>query len=516
MPTAPRALVLGTAALLAGGAMPTSLPRAAQGAPRRSAAEDPPAIARAEYAARRAALAARLDDSAVAVVALGAGEPPNDYEPFAQAPSFRWLTGFVEPDAALVMVRRGAAVRATLFVQPSDPAREVWTGVRAGLAGARAATGLDTRPARELRPVLDSLAGAGLPLAIVGELEVRGVPTREGVLVAGLRAAHPGLRATSVAAAVLPLRARKSTAEMARIRRAADVTVRALGEAMRLVAPGVREYEVQALLEYTFRRLGGDGPSFVSIVGSGPNGTVLHHAAGARVMRAGEVVVMDVGASWDGYAADVTRTLPVSGRFTPAQRALYQVVRDAQAAAERAAVPGARWAAVSDSAAGTLARGLARLGLVESPAATYDCAEPRSPGGAPPQCPQLGLFYYHGLGHGIGLEVHDPAQFYAGDGTIRPGDAFTIEPGLYVRARVLDLLPRTPRNLALAARLADAVRRLADVGVRIEDDYVATERGVEWISRAPREVGEVEAAMAGARRGVAAPDTAARGGRRPR
>jgi Xaa-Pro aminopeptidase len=448
----------------------------------------------------------RLGDSAFVLVALGAPEPANDYDGFAQAPSFRWLTGFTEPDAALVIVRATTgALAATLFVPPSEPAREVWTGARAGLAGARAATGLATRPARELAGVLDSLAATGLPLRIVGDLGARAVPSREGALVARLRERHPTLRATEATGEVLALRARKSAAELARLRRAAEVTVRAHREAMRLVAPGLNEFEVQALVEYTFRRHGADGRSFASIVGSGPNSAALHYPAADRPMRAGEVLVLDIGALYAGYAADVTRTLPVSGRFTPEQRAIYQLVRDAQAAAERAAVPGARWGAVSDSASAVLARGLTALGLTDSVGATYDCG-PSGP--TPRQCPQLGLYYYHGLGHGIGLEVHDPAQFYAGDGTIRPGDAFTIEPGVYVRAGVLALLPETPRNAALAARLRDAVRRHADIGVRIEDDYVVSERGVEWISRAPREAAEVEAAMAEPWRGVAARDSA--------
>ena len=213
-------------------------------------------------------------------------------------------------------------------------------------------------------------------------------------------------------------------------------------------------------------------------------------------MLAGAIVVMDIDASYDGYAADVTRTVPVSGRFTPAQREVYQLVRDAQAAAERAAVVGAAWAAPADSARRTIARGLARLGLIEGEEATYDCG----PGGAR-QCPQWSLYYMHGLGHGIGLEVHDPEQAQGASlpgaaSVIAAGSAFTLEPGVYVRARLLeDVVADTPRNRQLAARVRAAVARYADVGVRIEDDYVATARGVEWLSRAPREIDEVEAAM---------------------
>jgi Xaa-Pro aminopeptidase len=467
-----------------------------------------PPIPHDEYAERRRALAALLPDSVGVIVVFGAGEPEEDYLRFEQAPDFRYLTGFVEPEAALVLVRRGPGAEAwdgTLFVQPNDPAREVWTGRRAGVAGARAATGLSARRAAELRPTLDSLAraaaAAGHGVAVVGRLG--GAPTAlpaDAQLVAALQREHPTLRVVPANGAMRRLRAQKRPAELARVRRAAEVTVEAQRAAMGLVAPGVNEYEVQALVEYTFRRRGADRPSFATIVGSGPNSTTLHYNANDRVMRAGEVVVMDIGASWDGYAADVTRTVPVSGRFTPAQRAIYQLVRDAQAAAERAAVTGAPWSAPVDSAQRTIARGLARLGLTEGEGATYDCG----PAGSGPvrQCPQWSLYYMHGLGHGIGLDVHDPEQAIAGPsagGTmpvIAEGSAFTLEPGVYVRARLLDdVVPDTPRNRQLADRIRDAVARHADVGVRIEDDYIVTARGVEWISRAPRELDEVEAAM---------------------
>jgi len=462
-------------------------------------------IASTEYEARRRALVAALPDSVEVVVALGAREPADDYLRFDQASDFRYLTGFREPDAALILIRRGDAIEGTLFVQPNDPAREVWTGRRAGLAGARAATGLATRPAGDFRAALDSLARAaataGRSVAVVGQLggAADALPP-DAQLAAALRREHPALRLVSGAGVVRRLRGRKSEAELARIRRAVDITVRAQRAAMTLVAPGVNEFEVQALIEYTFRRLGADRPSFATIVGSGPNSTALHYNANDRVMRAGEVVVMDIGASYAGYAADVTRTVPVSGRFTPAQREVYQLVRDAQAAAERAAVVGAPWSAPADSAQRTIARGLAWLGLTEGADATYDCG--RGTQAATRQCPQWSLYYMHGLGHGIGLEVHEPEQAQKGPpkvGTaavIAEGSAFTLEPGVYVRARLLqDVVPDTPRNRAMAARVRAAVTRHADVGVRIEDDYVATARGVEWISRAPREADEVEAAM---------------------
>jgi Xaa-Pro aminopeptidase len=227
-------------------------------------------------------------------------------------------------------------------------------------------------------------------------------------------------------------------------------------------------------------------------VGSGPNSTTLHYRAADRFMQPGEVVVMDIGASYRGYAADVTRTVPVSGRFTPEQRSVYEIVLAAQKAAEQQARPGGNLGELHMTAARVIAEGLARLGLIESPQATYDCDEE---GGA---CPQAGLFFMHGVGHGIGLEVHDPEVSYPSyGGRFTRGSAFTIEPGIYVRGDVLDYLRDTPRNRALRAKLGPVVRRYANIGVRIEDDYFITDSGAERITTAaPREVAEIEALTA--------------------
>ena len=454
----------------------------------------PAPVAAAEYAARRAALMTSVGDGIL--VALGSAEPANDYESFSQNPSFHYLTGVREAGAALVMVRRGGSTTATLFVQPRNPAAETWTGARMGTDGAARATGLTAREARFLRPVIDSLldaasrdaGGRGPVLRFVGELgggTTSRTPHRQ--LMDSIRLAEPAVQMESANRAVQSLRGKKSATELELIRRAVAITVQAHGEAMRAIEPGMNEFEIQALIEYTFRRNGADRPSFATIVGSGPNSTTLHYNADDRFMQAGEVVVMDIGASYRGYAADVTRTVPVSGTFSPAQREIYQIVRDAQAAAERQAKPGARAQLMSDSSDAVLAAGLARLGLIEAADAVYDCGGGR-------QCRQLSLFYMHGLGHGIGLEVHDPEQYYE-TGIIAEGSAFTLEPGLYVRGNVLDILPDTPRNRALREKIRAAAAKYADIGVRIEDDYIVTANGVEWISRAPRELAEVEAMM---------------------
>jgi Xaa-Pro aminopeptidase len=228
---------------------------------------------------------------------------------------------------------------------------------------------------------------------------------------------------------------------------------------------------------------------------------VLHYDAGNRVLQAGEVVLMDVAAEYEGYSADITRTIPVNGTFSPDQKAIYQLVLDAQKAGEAPIKPGTPRDASFDASITVIKRGLAKLGLIESADATFDapaafCPERppfRKPGEA---CPQWYLYTYHGFSHGIGLDVHDPAQFAnVAPFTFQVGDGFTIEPGVYVRANALEGLTDTPRNRAMAAKLKTAVARYQNIGVRIEDDYYVTPTGVERVSRAPREASEIEQAM---------------------
>jgi len=445
-------------------------------------------VPRSEYAARRDSLAAAIPDGVL--IALGGHEPVEDYLSFFPAPAFYYLTGITEPEATLVIVKRQSAVGMMLFVQPRDPAREVWTGTRLGTEGMTRATGIPARTIDELRASLDSLLASGGTLSVIGDLAGAGFATRDEQFVAALQRDHPALRIVPANELVDRLRMRHSAAELALERKAIDITVRAQHDAISAIRPGMNEFEIQALIEYTFRRNGADRPSFASIVGSGPNSTALHYSANDRFMRAGDVVVMDIGASYRGYAADVTRTVPVSGTFSPEQRAAYEIVRAAQHAAEQVARLGATSSDMDTAANRVLSAGLARLGLIESPDAVYDAGSAGCPRHVARGCSQLGLYYFHSLGHAIGLEVHDPTSF-----RIEPGNTFTIEPGIYVRPTVLDELPATARNRAMIAKLRSAVQRYANIGVRIEDDYFATSSGVEWISRGPREAGEIEQLM---------------------
>jgi Xaa-Pro aminopeptidase len=450
-----------------------------------------------EFASRREALLRKVGDGAI--IALGAPEPAQDFLSFDQSPSFYYLTGFKEPEAALLMIKKNGSLSATMYVQPRLPDREAWTGTRIGTGGIERLTGIHGRSSTDLPAVLDSLAGAGTQFLVVGDIsgheaEAEGrvaVRTPDDQLFDRLKMKHPALKVTSVNDVVEQLRGTKSAAELSLIKQAVEITVLAQQEAISALTDGINEFELQALIEYTFRRNGADRPAFATIVGSGPNSTTLHYNQDDRFIDINDMVVMDVGASYKGYAADVTRTVPASGHFSTSQRDIYQLVRDVQSAAERQAVSGAPSRLMNDSANAVMAAGLARLKLIDSPDATYDC----SVGATPRQCPQYRLYYMHGLGHGIGLEVHDPEQFYY-TARIAPGSAFTIEPGVYVREHVLDEMPDTPRNHEIANRLRQFVNFYKNIGVRIEDDYAVTANGVEWLSRGvPREIPELEALM---------------------
>ncbi|HEX2217317.1 MAG TPA: Xaa-Pro aminopeptidase [Gemmatimonadales bacterium] len=455
-------------------------------------------IPAAEYAMRRDSLAARLDSGVV--VAFG-GRSPVTPDRFTQLPAFRYLTGFLEPDVALVMVVRDGEPHTTLFTSARDPRRALYDGFPPDSAEVARSTGMHVRSIGALRAHVDSLAATGLPFYTLRDFATADAATtdtltRGASFMRRFAEAHPDVTVRDAHPTLDSLRTRKSPAELAMLRRAIDITGEALREVMRALKPGMYEYQIEAIVESAFRRRGADGAAFVSIIGSGPNATQYHYNANDRRIGKGEVVVMDVGAAYGGYAADVTRTLPADGRFSPEQRAVYQIVRDAQAAAEKAARPGGSFEAWRDAARAVIARGVARLGLTEGVDATFDPPWADQCATNPVACTQAFLYMAHGLGHGIGLEVHDRPHPWYGVGTFQPGDVFTIEPGIYVSRKLLEILPDTPKNRAMIAKVRPAVERYQEVGVRIEDDYLITARGVQWLSRTPREIAEVEAEMA--------------------
>ncbi len=444
-------------------------------------------ISQAEYAARRDSLAARIGNGVV--LAFGERNPVTDFGPFYQIPSFHYLTGFDEPDAAFLLVVHDGRGSGTLFLMPSPVRTELYYGFRSDSTTTPRDFGLPGRAFSSLRGVVDSLIDTGLPLYDLADYEDADFAradslTRGGAFVKSLIAAHPGLTVQNAQPIVGQLRAHKSPAEIALLRKAAQIS--SAGHLAVLHAPEPHhEYEWQAVLEYTFTRLGGERVAYGSIVGAGEDGTELHYMKDRGAARPGDMVVMDAATQYQGYAADVTRSIPVNGVYSPTQRRIYQLVRDAQAAAERNARPGMSPQAAQDSSLEVRARGLAKLGLIDSANATYDCGQARP-------CRQVNLWTIHGISHGLGVAVHDYLQSRT---AYQVGDAFTLEPGIYINRKFLEVIPQTPANQAFIARVMPVVQQYNDIGVRIEDDYAITDKGLERLSNDPREIAEIEAIM---------------------
>ena len=368
-------------------------------------------ITAAEYAARRDSLAARVDSGVV--VAFGAPTPVTDFGPFFQAPQFRYLTGYLYADATLVMVVRGGRAQNTLFVTRSTPRRSLYYGFEPDSAAIARDLLLASRAGPDLMPALDSLAAAGWRFWYLrdfadADFQASDSLTRGAMVMRGLAARHAGLEARDAQPILNRLRARKSPAEMALIRRAAEISAEGHRAVMRAAEPGMHEYDLAAIAEYTFRRGGAMRPAYGSIVGAGENGTQLHYMRDTKQIAPGDMVVIDAAAEYDGYAADITRSFPVGGTFTADQRAQYQIVRDAQAAAERNSRSGMSIQAAQDSSVDVRAEGLARLGLVESADALFDPPWPADCTANPRNCRQAMLWAIHGISHGLGLAVHDP------------------------------------------------------------------------------------------------------------
>ncbi|MBI4577118.1 MAG: aminopeptidase P family protein [Planctomycetes bacterium] len=373
----------------------------------------PPGELREACARRRAALASSLPEGAAVLVR---GAAWDERLPFRQTSDLHYLTGLDEPDVALVLTHE----RSTLFLPAADPVRGLWDGPRLA-AGPATAEAFGLEEALPLDRLVEALAGLRRTGGTLYDSGPEPGP-------AGARPAGPLIAA---------LRQVKDPLELARLRRAVEATRLGLVEAMRLAAPGVREDELAALLEYCFRRGGAQGTGFPSIVASGPNSCVLHHRASERPLEGGDLVILDVGAEVDRYTADVTRTIPASGRFGERQREVYELVLAAQAAGIAAVRPGATLAEVHRAA----------LRVIE-------------------EAGQAGRFP-HGTSHWLGLDVHDVGT----EARLAPGMVLTVEPGVYLREEAL--------------------------GVRIEDDVLVTSTGSEVLSRAiPRAVEAIEALMA--------------------
>jgi Xaa-Pro aminopeptidase len=454
-------------------------------------------IPQSEYNARRDSLAAKLRDGVL--VAFGGRNPVTDFGPFFQNPAFKYLTNFDEPDAALLMVIKDGRHQTTLFVTPAGARQQFYYGRRPDSAAVEATLGMRARSASQFERVVDSLAATTKTLFHLADFSsadfaIQDSLTRGQQFERRFAAAHPKITLRDAHPYVYAIRAKKTEAELALLRRAAEISSEGHKAAMMLAAP-TKEYELQAAIEGEFMRLGGARPAYGSIIGGNVRGTQLHYMRNRGTLKPGDMVVIDAATEYEGYAADVTRSIPVGGVYTPEQREMYQLVLDAQLAAERNSKEGMSSVAALDSSEDVRTRGLARLGLIESEDAILDMPWRTDCSASPRTCRQSMFWMIHGISHGIGLSVHDPAQFYSGDRKFKRGDAFTIEPGLYISTSMLDMLPDTPRNRAFIKKVRPAVQRFENTGVRIEDDYIITEKGLERVSTAPREIAEIEALM---------------------
>lgn len=383
-----------------------------------------------------------------------------------------FLTGFGEPEAVAVLTPHDPAHRFTLFVRPRDPSRETWTGPRAGVEGARERFGADAAyPIEELgerlHKLLEPADAVWLALGVNAELDRLVTESLRKFRVSRPRSGKGPWDVRDPGAVLDATRLVKEPNEVERMREAARVSAQGHLAAMRVARPGVGEWELEAALDGTFRRLGAFGPSFPSIVGSGANATVLHYVTNDRVVADGDLVLVDAGAEVGMYCGDITRTWPVSGRFSPAQREVYDLVLEAEEAAIAAVGPGVPFSQIHEVTLRVLVPGMVRLGLLE---------------GEPEALVEQGAyrrFYMHQTSHWLGLDVHDAGPYRERGGdfvTLRPGMVLTIEPGLYIP--VADDIPE----------------RLRGIGVRIEDDVLVTEEGHEILTRdVPVRPEEVEA-----------------------
>jgi Xaa-Pro aminopeptidase len=441
-----------------------------------------------EIASRRAALARAIREGTVVVMAAPeASISRNGYVPDQ---NYLYLTGLREPGGALVLKVRGGVGEAQLFVADKEPAAEVWTGTRLGMDGARAATGITAASATGLGAAVRASLRPTDTLFVANDTS-SGNPM--GQLLNELRKSGTMVTTRSAEQAIRRLRAVKSPRELELIRKAAQLTMIGFDQAVAATAPGRYEFELEAALKSAYRRNGADGADgFPPIIASGDNATTLHYEANDSKLPDNGMVLMDVGAAYHDYIADFTRTIPVNGHFSADQRTFYQVVLDAQLKGEAAAKSRATWAVVNDSARRTLAAGLARIGLIESPQATYDPLPGENcPKGADGGCLQYFLYYMHSVGHGVGLDVHDPML-----PTLEPGTVFMIEMGAYVRRNIDAIIAKTPRNAAFLAKTAAARAKYAGWGARLEDEFFSTASGVELTTNWPRDPAGVEARAA--------------------
>jgi Xaa-Pro aminopeptidase len=414
------------------------------------------------YAERRGKLASNLDGPIVLLGYTGKEEEAQTYI-FAQEENFYYLTGHNEEDAALILLPpEGSKAkkddwqgpREIFFLPPKDPRKEKWSGLRMtpGDPGIESRTGFALiKPTPELRATVERLAKIypNLYTILPYQKELGGYP-HERETADWLKLAAPEATVKDVRNNIGDLRQVKSPTELTLLRQAVDLSDDAQLEAMKMMRPGRWEYQIAAKMVETHAMGGSEAEAYAPIVGAGPNSTALHYDKLSRRMEDGDIVVLDVGAQFSGYAADITRTLPANGKFSPRQREIYEIVLGAQEAAMKALKPGMDMCRKGDKSVYKMA---------------YDYINSH---GKDQHGKSLGPYFTHGLGHHIGLNVHDPGDTCK---PLVPGMVVTVEPGIYI-----------PEE---------------NLGVRIEDDVLITANGYELLSRKlPRDPDEIEKIMA--------------------
>ena len=431
------------------------------------------------YAARRNRLAALMGEG-VALIATAPERLRNrdSHYPYRFDSYFYYLTGFIEPEAVLVIVA-GKSPKAMLFCRNRDPEREIWEGFRYGPEAARERFGFDeAHPIGELDDaapkLLEDQPTLYYPVGAEADWDarvMRWLNVVRGRVRAGIAAPQ---RLHDVRALLDDMRLVKDAHELGVMRRAARIAAAAHRRAMQAARPGRMEYEIEAELLHEFRRNGAQFPAYSPIVAAGPNACVLHYVSNDARLAQDDLLLIDAGCELDGYASDITRTFPVSGRFSGAQRAVYDLVLAAQRAAIDKVRSGNAWNEPHDAAVRVLAQGMLDLKLLSG---TLDEVLEKE---------TYKRFYMHRTGHWLGLDVHDAGEYkHSGSWrSLAPGMALTVEPGLYIRAA------------------DDVPERLRGIGVRIEDDVVVTPSGCEVITaEAPKLPEDIEALMRDARAG---------------
>lgn len=432
----------------------------------------------AEYRQRREQLMAKIGTGTAIFRSAPSAVMHNDVEyAFRQDSDFFYLTGFNEPEAVAVLAPHHSEHQFVLFVQPKELEKEVWTGYRCGVEGAKELYG-----ASEAYSIAE--LDEKLPQYLEKADRIYYHLGRDRIFNENLLKHWQRLMATyakrgtgpiaieDIGPTLHPMRQVKSPAELELMHKAAAISVEAHNYAREMTQPGRYEYEIQAEIERIFRLRGGMGPAYPSIVASGSNACVLHYIENNRLIQDNELLLIDAGCTYDYYNADITRTFPVSGKFTPEQKALYEIVLEAQLQAIAQVKPGNAYNSIHDTAVRVLTQGLVDLGILKGEIDKLIEEEKYKP------------FYMHRTGHWLGLDVHDVGVYQHGESAqlLQPGQVLTVEPGLYI---VPDTKP--------AEDQPEINPRWSGIGIRIEDDVLVTTTGHEVLTAGvPKSVAELE------------------------